>query len=88
MPRMDGFEVVARIKNDPKLAEIPIIMITSRTGDKHRDRALGLGANGYLGKPYQEAVLFEAINEVIPLAIYLMNNLARKLIRSVDQSLC
>lgn len=66
MPRMDGFEVVARIKNDPKLADIPIIMITSRTGDKHRERALGLGANGYLGKPYQEAVLFEAINKVMP----------------------
>ena len=66
MPRMDGFEVVARIRNDAKLADIPIIMITSRTGEKHRERALGLGANCFLGKPYQEAVLFEAINEVLP----------------------
>lgn len=69
MPRMDGFEVVARIRNDAKLADIPIIMITSRTGEKHRERALGLGANGFLGKPYQEAVLFEAINEVLPSTI-------------------
>lgn len=69
MPRMDGFEVVARIRNDAKLAGIPIIMITSRTGDKHRERALGLGANSFLGKPYQEAVLFEAISEVLPSAI-------------------
>lgn len=69
MPRMDGFEVVARIRNESKLCDVPIIMITSRTGDKHRERALGLGANGYLGKPYQEAVLFDAINEVLPNAI-------------------
>ena len=66
MPRMDGFEVVTRIRNDVDLAHIPIIMITSRTGDKHRERALGLGANAFLGKPYQEAILFEAINNVLP----------------------
>jgi len=66
MPRMDGFEVVTRIRNDTDLAHIPIIMITSRTGDKHRERALGLGANAFLGKPYQEAILFEAINNVLP----------------------
>ena len=66
MPRMDGFEVVTRIRNDADLADIPIIMITSRTGDKHRERALGLGANAFLGKPYQEEILFDAINNVLP----------------------
>ena len=66
MPRMDGFEVVTRIRNDVDLAHIPIIMITSRTGDKHRERALGLGANAFLGKPYQEAILFDAISNVLP----------------------
>ncbi len=50
------------------LANIPIIMITSRTGDKHRERALNLGANAFLGKPYQEEILFEAINNVLPAA--------------------
>ncbi len=65
MPRMDGFEVLARIRNDERLADIPVIMITSRTGDKHRERALGLGANCFLGKPYQENILFETIEEVL-----------------------
>ena len=67
MPRMDGFEVVTRIRNDIDLADIPIIMITSRTGDKHRERALNLGANAFLGKPYQESILFDAINDVLSL---------------------
>ena len=69
MPRMDGFEVVTRIRNDAELQDIPIIMITSRTGDKHRERALSLGANAFLGKPYQEAILFDAINNVLPAAV-------------------
>lgn len=70
MPRMDGFEVITRIRNDKALANIPIIMITSRTGDKHKTRALNLGANAFLGKPYQEAILFDAINNVLPGAMH------------------
>jgi len=66
MPRLDGFEVVSRVRHDPRLQDIPIIMITSRTGEKHRDRALSLGANEYLGKPFQEQVLFSKIAEVAP----------------------
>lgn len=62
MPRMDGFEVVSRVRHNSRLKEIPIIMITSRTGQKHRDRALSLGVNDYIGKPYQESVLLEAIS--------------------------
>ena len=69
MPRMDGFEVVTRIRNDAELLDIPIIMITSRTGDKHRERALSLGANAFLGKPYQEGILFDAINNVLPATV-------------------
>lgn len=69
MPRMDGFEVVTRIRNDAALSDIPIIMITSRTGEKHRERALSLGANVFLGKPYQEAILFDAINQLLPAAM-------------------
>ena len=61
MPRMDGFEVAAQVRNDPRLAHLPIIMITSRTGQKHRDRAMALGVNDYLGKPYQESVLLDSI---------------------------
>ncbi|TFW42294.1 Hpt domain-containing protein [Pseudomonas fluorescens] len=61
MPRMDGFEVAIQVRNDPRLMRLPIIMITSRTGQKHRDRAMAIGVNDYLGKPYQESVLLESI---------------------------
>ncbi|WP_248746684.1 Hpt domain-containing protein [Pseudomonas sp. MWU12-2037] len=61
MPRMDGFEVATRIRNDERLKDLPIIMITSRTGQKHRDRAMAIGVNEYLGKPYQESALLESI---------------------------
>jgi len=61
MPRMDGFEVAIQVRNNPRLKGLPIIMITSRTGQKHRDRAMAIGVNDYLGKPYQESVLLESI---------------------------
>ncbi|MEG0859955.1 MAG: Hpt domain-containing protein [Pseudomonas sp.] len=61
MPRMDGFEVATQIRHDPDLKDLPIIMITSRTGQKHRDRAMSIGVNDYLGKPYQESVLLQSI---------------------------
>ncbi len=61
MPRMDGYELARHMRSTPELADIPIIMITSRTGDKHRNRAFELGVKRYLGKPYQEADLLENI---------------------------
>ncbi|MDR9750762.1 Hpt domain-containing protein [Pseudomonas sp. SZMC_28357] len=61
MPRMDGFEVAQQVRSDPRLQHLPIIMITSRTGQKHRDRAMAIGVNDYLGKPYQESVLLDSI---------------------------
>ena len=61
MPRMDGFEVATLVRSDERLKHLPIIMITSRTGQKHRDRAMAIGVNDYLGKPYQESVLLESI---------------------------
>lgn len=65
MPRMDGFEVARRVKANDELKQIPIIMITSRTGEKHRKRALDLGVEGYLGKPYQEEELLEAMTTLM-----------------------
>lgn len=65
MPRMDGYELATHIRNDAKLKNIPIIMITSRTGEKHRERAMAIGVNRYLGKPYQESELLENINEIL-----------------------
>ncbi len=67
MPRMDGFELTERIRDDPVYRDIPIIIITSRSGPKHRDRAMELGATLYLTKPYQELELMNAINSVLPL---------------------
>lgn len=64
MPRMDGFEVAARVKHSSRLKNLPIIMITSRTGDKHRERAHALGVDRYLGKPYQEIELLRNIEEL------------------------
>lgn len=64
MPRMDGFGVASRVRHNSRLQDIPIIMITSRTGEKHRERALSLGVNEYIGKPYQESELLETINEL------------------------
>jgi chemosensory pili system protein ChpA (sensor histidine kinase/response regulator) len=65
MPRMDGYEVAAHVRNDPRLRDVPIIMITSRVGEKHRARAIELGVNDYLGKPYQESQLIDAITPLV-----------------------
>jgi chemosensory pili system protein ChpA (sensor histidine kinase/response regulator) len=65
MPRMDGFEVASTMKNSQRLQDIPIIMITSRTGDKHRERAMGMGVERYMGKPYVEEELLMTINDLV-----------------------
>ena len=65
MPRMDGYELATHMKADPRLRDVPIIMITSRSGDKHRQRAFDIGVDRYLGKPYQEAELLMQISEVL-----------------------
>ncbi|MEN8719956.1 MAG: Hpt domain-containing protein, partial [Oceanococcaceae bacterium] len=63
MPRMDGFEVASFIRHDARLESLPIIMITSRSGEKHRERASKLGVNDYLIKPYQENQLLSALRK-------------------------
>ena len=65
MPRMDGYELATHIRNDVRLRGIPIIMITSRTGEKHRQRAFEIGVDRYLGKPYQEADLMRNVDEIL-----------------------
>jgi chemosensory pili system protein ChpA (sensor histidine kinase/response regulator) len=61
MPRMDGFDLTRNIRADSRLQKLPIIMITSRIADKHRNYAAQLGVNHYLGKPYSETELLELI---------------------------
>ncbi len=64
MPRMDGFEVASFVRHDDTLLDTPICMITSRTGEKHRERALAIGVNEYLGKPFQETELLDTIRRL------------------------
>jgi len=65
MPRMDGFDLVRNIRADVRLKHLPVIMITSRTADKHRNYALEIGANHYLGKPYDEDELLRLVESYI-----------------------
>ena len=58
---MDGYEVAQHVRGDDRLKGIPIVIITSRVGLKHRARAIELGVDDYLGKPYQESELLAAI---------------------------
>jgi chemosensory pili system protein ChpA (sensor histidine kinase/response regulator) len=61
MPRMDGFDLLRNVRADPALAGLPVVMITSRTAQKHRELAATLGANHYLGKPYGEEELLSLV---------------------------
>lgn len=65
MPRMDGYELASRMRADERYKHIPIIMITSRTGEKHRQKAMHIGVQKYLGKPYQEAELLRHIRDIL-----------------------
>ncbi|MFY9329193.1 MAG: response regulator, partial [Georgfuchsia sp.] len=65
MPRMDGFELLRRLRADARYESLPVIIITSRIADKHRNHALQLGANNYLGKPYDEETLLAMIAEYL-----------------------
>jgi chemosensory pili system protein ChpA (sensor histidine kinase/response regulator) len=65
MPRMDGYELATQIRNNPDLKHLPIIMITSRTGMKHREKAKKLGINRYLGKPFNDTELMENIRDLL-----------------------
>ena len=63
MPRMDGFDLVRNIRADSKLKHLPIVMITSRIAEKHRELAMELGVNDYLGKPYSEEGLLTVLRK-------------------------
>jgi len=65
MPRMDGFDLTRQVRGDERTAGIPIIMITSRSADKHRNYALDLGVNAFFGKPFQEPELLETMEKLL-----------------------
>src|SRR4029450_11741921 len=67
MPRMDGFEFTKNIKANERTSGIPIVMITSRTAEKHRNLAKDLGVDLYLGKPFQEEELLRHLRDMLAL---------------------
>jgi chemosensory pili system protein ChpA (sensor histidine kinase/response regulator) len=73
MPRMDGFELARHLRGDEKTARIPIVMITSRSAEKHRDYAREIGVDAYLGKPYQEDDLLALVAKLTRRAVALVH---------------
>ena len=71
MPRMDGYELAQHVRSDARLRHVPIVMITSRAGQKHRKKARDSGANAYLTKPYQEADLVSQVGEMLDLELHM-----------------
>jgi two-component system, chemotaxis family, sensor histidine kinase and response regulator PixL len=65
MPRLDGFGFLARAKNTPDLKQVPVVMLTSRSGEKHRKLAESLGASAYFSKPYNEQILLRSIEQMV-----------------------
>jgi chemosensory pili system protein ChpA (sensor histidine kinase/response regulator) len=70
MPRMDGFDLTRNVRGDPRTRDIPIIIISSRTAEKHRSQAAALGVNAFLGKPYQESELLQQISAFLGAAVH------------------
>jgi chemosensory pili system protein ChpA (sensor histidine kinase/response regulator) len=64
MPRLDGYGLLTSLRSQPATAELPVLMLTSRTADRHRRRAMELGANGYLTKPYRPEDVAAALRSV------------------------
>ena len=69
MPRMDGYELAQHVRSDARLRHVPIVMITSRAGQKHRKKARDSGANAYLTKPYQESDLVAQVGEMLDMEL-------------------
>ncbi|MDH4174545.1 MAG: response regulator, partial [Betaproteobacteria bacterium] len=65
MPRMDGFDLTRQVRADPRTRDVPIIVISSRTAEKHRSQATQLGVNAFLGKPYPEVELLQYIRDFV-----------------------
>jgi chemosensory pili system protein ChpA (sensor histidine kinase/response regulator) len=65
MPRMDGFDLVRNVRGDTRLHDLPVIMITSRIAQKHREHAQELGVDHYLGKPYDEEALLALVRSYV-----------------------
>jgi chemosensory pili system protein ChpA (sensor histidine kinase/response regulator) len=65
MPRMDGYELMSTLRGNEIYQNIPLVVLTSRAGDKHRTKALGVGASEYIVKPYQDEMLIDTVRELV-----------------------
>jgi chemosensory pili system protein ChpA (sensor histidine kinase/response regulator) len=65
MPRMDGFELLGHLRRDPQWQRLPVVMISSRTAQRHREHAMSLGASDFLGKPYQNEMLLSTLQNLL-----------------------
>ena len=65
MPKMDGFEVLSKLKKDPKIKEIPIIMLTAKGQKLDQEKGKELGATGYIIKPFSPSALLKRIEEIL-----------------------
>jgi CheY-like chemotaxis protein len=65
MPRMDGYELMAAVRSQPQFRSLPLIVLTSRAATKHQQRALQLGADAYIVKPYQDEELLQTIDDLV-----------------------
>jgi chemosensory pili system protein ChpA (sensor histidine kinase/response regulator) len=61
MPKLNGFEVIQALRSRPETKETPIVVMTTRAGDKHRQMALNIGANSYIAKPVEERMLLQEV---------------------------
>ncbi|WP_071453143.1 hybrid sensor histidine kinase/response regulator [Gloeomargarita lithophora] len=68
MPRLNGLDLIQSIREHPQVNHLPVVMLTSRTGDRHRAKATSLGVNGYLGKPCNPSELLATIGQFVPVA--------------------
>ena len=65
MPRMDGYELMYTLKAEAAYQHIPLVVLTSRAGDKHRQKAMAVGASEYIVKPYQDDVMLKTIRHQV-----------------------
>jgi CheY-like chemotaxis protein len=65
MPVMHGYDLIAEMKRNPAFTSIPIIVLTSRAGEKHRQKAIDMGAQDYLVKPFEEQEMIEALKRLL-----------------------
>jgi len=66
MPRLHGYELIQAIAASPELRHVPVVVVTSRSGQKHKDEAFALGARDYLTKPFNQETLGRALRKWVP----------------------